>query len=776
MVSRTTALLAILLCLAGSTCARSQPGEPLRERPGVSLGIPYAQPSLPARLSSGPTDIWSTEPLRVASRPPALPSSFAPQSSDPTPPVRSVPGQWELRPFPVPPVTAQEVVPPGEPVVPPGLEEMPPPNQVPREPGVLWSTTSPPPPPPWPTVVRLGWWHSSFTGSPTKVGEYQDLQSFLFWDIDRIASDGIRTLDLTVTGLDREATDVDLRYIGPAISADIEYDRYLRRLDRDPLDAFVDFDKQPPDPLPPAPANFRDMKEDRTVGQDFAIRVQELDTEFEGSLTKNIDWRINVWAMRKSGQRQAMALGHCFTAPNATDTNGVPVTGVACHILSQSQRIDWLTTELEPAVEGRFGPVSIEYSRTMRTLSTGDQVVTRPYDNFGFNGDFPYAVVPENFTQIDRLKLGVRFPGRRDFYSRFFIGSTENRYRDTLRRFRGYDVRLTDRSRRGLSLTAYTDGYIQKGTLPATLLPQETAASIRAPLGYDQIRLGFRGRWRPFIGERSWRGRLLLSGGYQYGELRRSNAVFVEQVLTANQSLTTTNIAHLRASWRWSPTFDSFVGYRVGVITHPLYGVPVRNTTTNTSLPTEQHVIDFGGTWMPTERFLLGASFGINNSGNTSAIANFQQDDYNMTFTGWYAPSARWSVSGGLGFYRNWIDQQITLGSKTNPVTQPWAFAGQSDVVNVGTTYAWTPRLTLSGSYEFIRSSNIAAAPPPYSDIPPLSSEIIEVSRFSTGLDYRWRPRVGYYFRYQFFDYEDKSQTYNSGTSDMLLFGADAIY
>ena len=629
---------------------------------------------------------------------------------------------------------------------------------------------------PWPTVVRFGWWHSTYNGSPTKVGEYQSLESSPFWDVDRIVSDGYRTFDFSLSGLDDEANQLRLRSIGPSLSADVEYDRYFRRLDRDPLDFFVPFDQQPPVPLPPPPANFRDMKRDTTVGQDFAIRVQELKTDFKGKLTKNIDWRVNIWAMRKKGQRQVMALGHCFTDPDATDTNGNPVTGVACHIVSQSQRIDWLTMELEPVLEGHYGPVTIEYSRTMRSLRTGDQLTVRPYDNFGFNGDFPYAVVPENLTQIDRLKMAVRFPGRRDVYTRFFIGTTENEYRDTVRRFRGYDVRLTDRAIAGLSLTVYSNGYVQKGTRPTALLPQETNASIRTPIGYDRVRLGFRGRWTPYRGEPSWRSRLTFSGGYEYGELRRSNATFIEQVLTADQSSTTTNIARLRASWRWSPQLDLYVGYRIGIINHPLYGVPTRNTTTNTSLPTDEHLVDLGATWMPSDVVLLSASLGIDNSGNTSDIASFQQDDYNISLTGWYAPTPRWTVSGGLAFLRSWIDQDITLGSKSNPFTAPWTFGGQSDVVNIGTTYAWTPTITLSGGYEFVRSANIATAPAPYGDIPPLSNVVVETSRFSTGIDYRWRPGFGCYFRYQFFDYEDRSQNYDSGTSDMLLFGADATY
>ncbi len=809
MVCRRSATLLVLFLLLGSPCApaqewhdRSWSGgwrETLIERDLRAMSTLKQSDSarLPLRTAQAPSVLLGTPVAREARLVPA-PSALAPAptSTDSVPPLspnvevippspEDIPGNWQLHARRLPQAASYEEIEWSPPRRLPDIDQIDTfglPDSIMAEtasPGFSFNSFQPENSVgrrPWPYVVRFGWWNSSFSGSPTKIGEYQSLRSSPFWDVDRVVSDGQKTLDFSLTGFDNDATQLGLRYIGPSLSVDVEYDRYLRRLDRDPLSAFVDHDQQPAAPLPPPPANFRDMKEDLTVGQDFAIRVQELRSNFKGKLTKNIDWRLNIWAMRKRGQRQVVALGHCFTATNATDVNGNPVTGVACHVLSQSQRIDWLTMELEPAVQAQFGPVSVEYSRTMRALTTNDQLTTRPYDNFGFNGDLPYAVVPENFTQIDRLKMGVRFPDRRDLYARFFVGNTENQYRDTLRRFRGYDVRFTDRSIEGVSLTAYTNGYIQKGNRPTTLFAEESAATIRMPLGYDRMRLGFRSRWRPFLGEPSWRSRLSLSGGYEYGELRRSNAIFVEQALTANQSLTTTNVAQIRASMRWSPQFDSYVAYRVGIIADPLYGVPVRNTTTNTSLPTDEHLVDVGVTWMPSDTLLLSGSLGTDNSGNTSNIASFQQDDYNITLTAWYAPSARWNVSGGLAFLRSWIAQDITLGSKTNPVTLPWTFGGQSDVVNIGTTYAWTESITLSGGYEFIRSSNIAYSPPPYSDIPPLSDEIVEVSRFSTGVDYRWRPRIGWYFRYQFFDYEDRAQSFNSGTSDMLLFGADAIY
>ncbi len=243
-----------------------------------------------------------------------------------------------------------------------------------------------------------------------------------------------------------------------------------------------------------------------------------------------------------------------------------------------------------------------------------------------------------------------------------------------------------------------------------------------------------------------------------------------------DQSPTTTNRIHIRGAMRWSPQLDSYLRYRLAFIDDPLFGVPVGNTATNTSLPTQEHLVEIGSTWAPVNTFLLSASFGINNSWNISDVTFFQEDSYPITFTAWYAPTPCWTVSGGLAFFSNWIDQDITLGSKSDPDTMLWDYSGRSDVVNVGTTYAYTPKLTLSGSLEFVRGSNTFLPACDYSDLAPLSDVIVEITRFMAGFDYEINCGINSYFRYQFFDYEDKSVDFNSGTAHMVLGGISAIY
>jgi hypothetical protein len=619
-------------------------------------------------------------------------------------------------------------------------------------------------------ALRGGWWDVHSEGAKTKIGEFESLQSSPFWDADGLYTDGHKTMDFSVTGLDSEGTDASLRYYGPQISANVEYQRFLRRLDHDPLNGIADSQQQPP-------GGIIVTKDDLNVGEDYAIRVQELNANFKGDLTENLKWRLGIWGMRKKGARQVNAMGHCFSHPDAADTNGNPVFGPSCHVLTQRQRIDWITTEIEPALEATVGSATVTYARTMRAFDQDDQVTTRSYDNFGgfFGGDLPYAVVPENLTEIDRLTSNVSLLPNWDFYSSYYTGNTKNKHRDTNRRLSGLDVRTTVRRGASASLTGFAKKNVQTGQLPAVLLPEENASDLNAPINYDQTTAGIKGRWRPFYGDGSWRNGLRFSGGYEYRGLARENAIFTEGNTTVNQSQTTANLTHIRAAMKWNSEFESRLRYRLGFVDNPLFGI-AKNGVTNTNLPTQEHLVELGGTWTPADNLLLSGSFGFENRWNTSDISDFQEDSYPITLTGWYAPLDRWTLSGGVAFFKSWIDQDITLGGLSDALTSRWDYSGSSDVVNVGTTYAWTDSLTLSGGFAFVRGSNrFSAATIPY-ELSQFSEVLVETTRWTAGLDYQFLSRANFYFRYQFFDYDDKSQGLDSGVANMFLTGVDAVF
>jgi hypothetical protein len=660
------------------------------------------------------------------------------------------------------------------------------------------------------TAVRFGWWGVSSDGSETKTGEFQDLDSSPFWDVDFISSNGRHTLDVVLSGLDNEANDARVRYYGPGSSGRFDFQRYFRTLDHDPL-AGLDL---APGQVPPAGPEGDVIVEDLNIGEDYAIRVEELDARYQGRITDNLKWRLNLWGQRKFGERQSTATAHCF---NVNAPAPVGATGNVCHVLSQRQSIDWLTMEIQPVIEASFENVAVEYSRTMRAFEQDDQAVFRQYTRFGFspaNGvlgpDFQYALVPENFTQIDRLKISAKVDECNQFYANLYIGDTENKFRDMHRDYDGYDLRWINRSLDDITLTYYASRYDETNQFPPFFLDTPPLAptpvppalpldqtAARHPIDYRRTRAGVKGTWQPF-GDRGprcsnyglWDGTSLASG-YEYYQLERDFVTWNVSPTPFTQPNTKSHQIEFGPSTRWSRSFDTYTRYKVRFIDDPLIGISERAEddpggvlgTFNTKLPEEEHIVELGGTWMPTGNFMTSAQFNIVNRWHRSEFANFDEDDYPIVFTTWYAPTHRLSFTAGYAFDSNWIDQDITLGANrgdpTEVETTRWDYDGENHLVSLGANYAWTTNVQLIGGYEFNRGSNTfnvplsphAANGVDWTTVEQVADVIVETHRVTAGVD--WQPTcdMNVYLRYIFFDYGDIGADLDSGTAHMVLAG-----
>ena len=622
-------------------------------------------------------------------------------------------------------------------------------------------------------AARLGWWGVASSGAPWGVGEWQGLSSSTpFWDVQGLTSDGLRTLDFYANGPEDESKAAGLNfYAGPFLSLDVDYDQLIHRLGHNPLGGLPDANGFPP------PGGFFDpvlsdgdggiaeqpgyvmFGEDFNRGQDYAIRVNKFDAKFQGNITENIKWRLNVWAMEKKGVRSANSQQHCYAAVH-------PVSGDStntCHVVSQGQRIDWLTVDVEPAIEVRLGRLTVEYSRTMRSFEQNDQMVLGDFSRdtsygFGVGAEAgAYAYVPENTTAIDRVKIGGDLGLDTDLYVVGHTGNTHNRFRDSDRKFYGVDARVTNTSIEGVSLTAYgktfsqnnsadtaslNDRYPAQSSLwleqniygPVTGVPESPQTIYVDPSSPDTVyylgladrdiwEVGLRGRWRPFEGNCGPAGRLAVTGGYEVGETRRTNVTYALEELTPpvrfTQPTTVTNEFFVGLEEDWSRTVNTYVRYRFTHNSWPLAGVTYRqqlnlDSAINSNQPEQVDRVEIGGTWNPADNFLVNASFWLENASNHSEYVNFDEDSYPFVVSAWYAPNECWSFTAGYAAFSNWIDQDITLGRQDGDSsdeltawTAPWSYGGRADVINLGAGYAVSCDLRLTGGFEYVRGSNL---------------------------------------------------------------------
>ncbi|MHB8952939.1 MAG: hypothetical protein ACYC4U_08145 [Pirellulaceae bacterium] len=620
-------------------------------------------------------------------------------------------------------------------------------------------------------AIRAGWWGVTWQGSPTKVGEYQDLDSSPFWDIDFLKSDRNSTLDLYGTGLDNESTQAGLYLFTPAYEADLRYQRFLHRLDHDPL---VNL------PRPGSGAEI--IAEDLNVGEDYAVRVQDFQTDFSGKLSENVKYHLDVWIRRKKGERQALGTHH--GAPR----DGFPCR--VCHVVSQPQEIDWLSTRVEPAIEARIGPITAEYSRPMRFFGQNDAVVTRsygsfhPYENIGV---YPYAVVPETVWQSDRLKLRTELPQQTSVYSQIFHGTTHNLHRDTNRGSYGFDVRLSNSYFSRMTLSGFVRYNRQLNQLPPFLVAPEDITlfvptaivppyDLRHPIDYLRTSTGADAVWRPFR-TGGLADQLAVNAGAELGAIDRSYATyqvenppgFVSQDHTSYVSYA------LGTSMRWHPRFDNRLRYKHRNTSDPVYGLNSYFNVTNTNRPTSEDVVCLDTTWLAADNLMATASVSLENRHNHSSIADFVEDDYPMTFTFWYAPRPAWSLSGGYGFYSNWIDQDIYFPGDV-PDVEPldrreWNYGGRGQLLSFAGSYAWTKQLTFSGSLQWVWAADAFDPLEPWPDLPSYSNVLVNTQRYVSGIDWYAHTHISAYLRYVYENYDDASASYNSGRAHMVLAG-----
>lgn len=666
-------------------------------------------------------------------------------------------------------------------------------------------------------AVRVGAWGVQQSGSPTRVGEWQDLGSSPFWNADGLISNGDRTIDFTLTGTDNETSAGRLHfYGGPRVTADLEYDRFRHRLD---YNSFDGWNGPVAAPLQPYVRQLNDL------GADHAYRVQEFKANFKGNLTDNLKWRVNVFGLRKEGDRQATAMAHCYQGAGSPTSQ--------CHAVSNSQHIDWQTTEVEPAIEMRLGEnCAIEYSHTARTFVNEDSVVTQNFNRaggYGFTsagnplGTAGYAIVPNSTTQIDRLKVHAELPRDNDLYLMGYAGDSINKLRDTHRHFGGVDGRITNSAVDHLELTMYGKVYTEHTDIPtvplntmypgganAILFQEATVANVGIPINRDSSAAGLRSRWKPFEDEGgTLRSGLAFTGGYEYATLRRDPSALTLTGFQVNgtvfdQPSTNRNIAWIGVEEKWSLCFTSYIRYKYISTQYPLYGVtpganaPTVDGSLNSSLPDTENRVELGATWSPSDRFLLNGTVFAENASNHSPGVRFDSNTFPVIVSGWFGATEKLSFNGGYANFSNWINQDVTLvglGTHTQASANPnfpWTYAGNIDVFNVGLAYNWCEKIDWTGGFEYTHGLNAITSVPtpvvsgagntvtsyadPNANMANFSRVEMHTYRVSFGFDYLWRPRITPYFRYNYYDYVDASGGAVSGQAHMVLGGVTATY
>jgi hypothetical protein len=482
-------------------------------------------------------------------------------------------------------------------------------------------------------IARVGAWAVHSTGSPTEIGQYQDVrQSSPFFDIDGIKSDGDRTLDISLVGTDNEANDARVNYYGPKLEAKVDYERYLDQLYQDSYAGWASISTAT------SAANSKTFnvasRDNLNPTQDYAIRVQEWKADFKGNLTDNLKWYVNTFGLEKDGYRQANAVSHCFPAgtPGAS-YGGITYAGTTgntaqCHAVSQAQHIDWQTTEVEPGLELRVGELTVNYSHMIRDFRAGDSMALSLYNtnSSGFQpptytaapGGNPKGftvagnnIVPNTLTQMDRLKAHADVGCKTDIYAMGYAGDTTDDLNGMDRHYDGGDLRITNRSIENLTVTGYGRAYgehtnlqqnpslssadpslayfYQQPAVPVYSGTLSSAAQTVPPvIDRDREAVGASTRWLPFGDDCNWvRRHFAVTGGYEYGTEHYqatpggpgypNSLTYAVAYAPSNSTFvqpdTIKNTFSIGLEEKWSDNFQTYIRFKNIETKYPFIGV-----------------------------------------------------------------------------------------------------------------------------------------------------------------------------------------------------------
>ncbi len=718
-------------------------------------------------------------------------------------------------------------------------------------------------------MLRAGAWAVHSSGSPTQVGQYENVrQSSGFFDLEGMMSNCDHSLDMSLQGNDNDTDDARVHYFGPAVEANVVYQRFDHQLYQNSYAGWVTV----PAASSGSNANFNVASRDNfNPGQDYAMHVQDFKADFHGNLTDNLKWYVNTFGMEKTGERQANAVAMCLTVPASHPpipyTNGTNTTD-QCHAVSQVQHIDWQTTEVEAGLELRLGAVTVNYSHMYRDFQAFDQQVSSVYpynshsgpnsplgEGFQTTGGTLYSlagydIVPNTVTQMDRIKAHAELGCATDAYVLGYLGDTGDELNQMNRHYTGGDLRITNKSIENLTLTGYGRAYTEHtnaqglalggGTItsdslyasppplysqqqyyqqtpwypnPLSYLPAAASTANAAPpppLDRDREAVGFSARWLPFGDDCDFvRRHLAVVGGYEYSTEHYQNTGGTADyeypgVASFNQPDTDKNTFSIGVEEKWSNCFNTYVRYKWIGTHYPFLGfspaVDTAAAEVNTALPTEENRVEIGGTWTTCDCLMLNAVVYLEMASNNGPYhVDWDSNSFPFVLSAWWSPTSQWSFNAGFAEMDSWINQDVwqsALASANPPaVSIPATFNNRSDVVNLGTRYAWTPRFSTCASFEYVHAVNDTSIPvlhptagaAPY-DLGGYSLVRSETYRLTLGADYLLRPGFSTFARYNYYNFQDltpipvtggtssATNTNTSGQTNMFLVGASAKF
>ena len=468
---------------------------------------------------------------------------------------------------------------------------------------------------------------------------------------------------------------------GGRLRASVAFDRFLHRLDHDPLDY-----------MGAGIGNFVVRSTDHDPGTEYSTANGLLNTDVRFAVNRNVEFFVGHKMVMRDGVHQGLTMSHCSN----------------CHVESYGRKLDQTTNTLAAGARVNAGRFTMDYTFENRSFEENAPTPTNVYDNAihpvtladvflsrvqydDGSGPLTFDLFPKFTKQTNTVRAAYALPGDGAVSGNFTRSSSNNDYSDFGSTFTGGHARVTI----PLGKRAYLKGLFRKYEIetesvfvdvielvapagPAAGLTYAQQYPAMLPLDYYTESAASRAPTEMALelafkpGKRS-----SINLGYEYEEITRES-FHVEK--------STTNLFKASAYWRPDKTINLRARYEQAMTSDPFAnihaakpaalqlaptpgGLPFGPLSVQyfemynsrmanlSSHPTDSLFLEGTATWSPSQQVTVSGHYRYRDQKNDEL--NYSTWGHAMHMPGveiYVAPSPRFTMAAGWGYQKDTLD------------------------------------------------------------------------------------------------------------------------
>ncbi|MDO8834682.1 MAG: GSU2204 family CXXCH-containing (seleno)protein [Vicinamibacterales bacterium] len=465
------------------------------------------------------------------------------------------------------------------------------------------------------------------------------------------------------------------------VKANVSFDRFLHRLDHDPLDY-----------LDAGIGNFVVRATDHNPGDAYESVNGFWKADIELAATEHIRFFASHSMQMADGMRQTMTMSHCAN----------------CHVDSYSRKLDQTTQTLAAGARFNAGGFSADYTFENRTFEEKSATLTHTYDNARHpvsladmflnrvqyddgNGPLPFDLIPKQTKRTNSLRAAYAFPGAGAISAGLTQSTSENDTGGFGADFLGVNGRLMFPLGKKAHVKAFFRRYeietdrvfvdVVEPVAPAGPSAGLTYAQLypaMLPLDYTTEPTGSRTPMEMAL-ELAYRPtkRSSINLGYEFESIERE-FFHVEKTTTStfkgSANFRPDKTLTLRARAELAMTSDAFAnvhaalpailqttptpgGLPFGPLSLQYFEMYASRKANLAASPTDALLVDGGMTWSPTQKLTVSGHYRFRDMKNDEL--NFSDWSHAIHMPGvevYVAPNDRITLAAGWGYQKDTLD------------------------------------------------------------------------------------------------------------------------